>query len=72
MVRVHSGLPFQVVAAFSACDFLPVFAVFRGTSGTMKWHIISCQRVLYCARSLWVARARALTLNCTGGVFNFS
>jgi hypothetical protein len=25
MVRVHSGLPFQVVAPFSTCDFPPVF-----------------------------------------------
>jgi hypothetical protein len=25
MVRVHSGLPFQVAAPFSICDSLPVF-----------------------------------------------
>jgi hypothetical protein len=29
MVRVHSGLPFQVSASFSTCDFLPVFRSMR-------------------------------------------
>jgi hypothetical protein len=28
MVRVHSGLPFQVAAAFSTCDSLPVYLIF--------------------------------------------
>ena len=32
MVRVHSGLPFQVSASFSTCDFLPVFAFFQCTN----------------------------------------
>ena len=27
MVRVHSGLPFLSPAAFSTCDFLPVFSL---------------------------------------------
>jgi hypothetical protein len=29
MVRVHSGLPFQVSASFSTCDFLPVLLFFQ-------------------------------------------
>ena len=27
MVRVHSGLPFQVAAPFFTCDSLPVFSL---------------------------------------------
>ena len=71
MVRVHSGLPFSSAAPFCTCHFLPVFAVFRGTSPTMKWHnLVPARPVL---RSIIVGwRARALTLSCASGVFNFS
>ena len=33
MVRVHSGLPFQVTAPFPTCDSLPVFSFFPACSG---------------------------------------
>jgi hypothetical protein len=32
MVRVHSGLPFQVAISFSTCDSVPVFSFFQRTN----------------------------------------
>jgi hypothetical protein len=36
MVRVHSGLPFQVSAPFSTCDFLPVFGFHSASRDSVR------------------------------------
>src|SRR5882724_7602938 len=45
MVRVHSGLPLQIPASFSTCDFLPVFSFFIVPAATpMRARTCGCPR----------------------------